>query len=279
MIFEKEKAMTHYGLWRSGTVLLFLFMFAMTFVCIAPPLQAADPQDNPSGFSFHKPRIFFGGHAGMNFPRAKGEIFNTAIRDLTLEKSDFHAPVYGGDFGVYIGSHFAAVGSFDYARASALSEYRHFVEDNGSPITQTTRFSQWSVLGTFRYYPIKTGETVGNYSWIPTRILPYVGAGAGLVHYDFSQEGDFVNSVTYDIITDKLSTSNPALMTHVSAGMDFAITRRIIVNVEGRYSWAKADISVGINGIRPDYYFGSSSYAPRVDLNALRAVGGVYFRF
>jgi opacity protein-like surface antigen len=271
--------MTHYGFRSSGTVLLFLFMFSVIFVCIVRPLPAADPQDNPSGFSFHSPRIFFGGHAGMNFPQAKGAIFNTAIRDLTLEKSDFHAPVYGGDFGVYIGSHFAVVGSFDYSRVSARSEYRHFVEDNGNSIFQTTRFSQWSVLGTFRYYPIKTGETVGNFSWIPTRILPYVGAGLGLAHYDFTQEGDFVNFANYDINTDKLFTSNPALMTHVSAGMDFALTRRIIVNVEGRYSWAKGDISVGLNGIRPDYYFGSSAYAPQVDLNAFRVVGGVYFRF
>jgi opacity protein-like surface antigen len=265
--------MTYSKSWKSCAFLFVLFFPAMIFLLFSTPLQAANSQDNQSGFSFKKPKIFFGGHAGMNFPQAKGEIFSTAIRDLTLKKSDFQSPTCGFDFGVYINSHFAAVASLDYARATKKTEYRDFVEDNGNPIIQTTRFSQFSFLGTLRYYPRKMGEVVGSYSWIPNRILPYVGGGAGLAHYSFSQQGDFVNSTNYSIFTDLLSTQNPALMTHLSAGLDFVLTRRIIANVEGRYSWAHGDISTGLTGYSRDYWFDS------MDLNGLKTIGSISFRF
>jgi opacity protein-like surface antigen len=245
----------------------------MIFLLGSAPLHAADPDDHPSGFSFHAPRIFFGAHAGMNFPQAKGDIFGVAIRDLTLEKSDFHAPDFGGDFGVYLNSHFAAVGSFDYARSNTTSEYRHFIEDNGNPIKQTTRFSQWSLLGSLRYYPWKTGEVIGNRSWIPTRVLPYVAAGLGIVRYNFSQQGDFVDFSTFVINSDSLLTKKSALMTHLSAGIDFAVTPRIVLNLETRYSWANGSISNGLDRFTPDYAFDS------IDLNGLKALGGIYFRF
>jgi opacity protein-like surface antigen len=259
--------------WGSCAFLFALLLPATIFSIFATPLQAADAQDNQSGFTFHPPKIFFGGHVGMNFPQAKGDIFNTAIRDLTLEKSDFQSPIFGFDFGFYIRSHFAAVGSLDYARITNKSEYRHFVEDNGNPILQTARFSQWSLLGTLRYYPRKLGEVVGSYSWIPTRILPYAGAGVGLAHYRFSQEGDFVIFKNLDITTDQLLSKNPALMTHLSAGVDFVLAPQIIANVEGRYSWSHGNVSMGIAKYIPDYSFDS------IDLNGLKAVAGIYFRF
>jgi opacity protein-like surface antigen len=258
---------------RSEAFLFIPLLSAMIFMLFATPLQAADPQDNQSKFSFHKPKIFFGGHAGINFPQAKGDIFGTAIHDLTLKKSDFQSPIFGFDFGVYIHSHFAAVASLDYGRALKKSEYRDFVEDNGNSIIQTNRLSQFSLLGTLRYYPRKTGEKVGSYSWIPTRILPYVGAGAGLVHYNFSQQGDFVNFTNDAIFTDLLVSKNPALMTQLSAGLDFVLTRRIIANVESRYSWAHGDISMGLAGYSRDYLFDS------IDLNGLKTIAGISFRF
>jgi opacity protein-like surface antigen len=269
--------MTPTSSWRSISFLLVLLLSFIIFLLNATPLKAADPGEHPSGFMLHAPKVFFGAHSGMSFPQATGDIFNVSIRDLTLGKRDFRAPVYGLDFGVYIRSHFAVVGSFDYARTTTDSEYRHFAEDNGNSIRQTTCFSQWSLLGTVRYYPRKTGEIIGSYSWIPTRIMPYAAAGTGIAHYNFSQQGDFVKfnqkTLLYDINTDKLISQNPAWVTHVSAGVDFVITSHILLNVEGRYSWAKGDISTGLTSYGPDYLFDS------INLNGLKAIGGIYFRF
>jgi hypothetical protein len=62
-------------------------------------------------------------------------------------------------------------------------------------------------------------------------------------------------------------------MTHLSAGLDVAVTSRIVVNVEARYSWANGDVSMGLTPYRPDYSFNS------IDLNGLKAMGGIYLRF
>lgn len=119
--------MTYSKSWKSCAFLFVLFFPAMIFLLFSTPLQAANSQDNQSGFSFKKPKIFFGGHAGMNFPQAKGDIFGTAIRDLTLKKSDFRSPAFGFDFGFYIRSHFAAVASLDYGSPLWLDDYMVFV--------------------------------------------------------------------------------------------------------------------------------------------------------
>lgn len=252
---------------RLGVRLFLLLLFAIVLVTIAAPLPAEGAQNGSPDFSLGEPHLFIGGHVGMNLPRANSDLFSMVQRELTLEKSDFQAPMFGGDLGITFRSQFAAVISFDYARTSKASESRNFVEDNGDPIRQTTHFSLMPITGTLRFYPLKLGETVGSYVWIPTRILPYVGAGGGIVRYNFNQAGDFVDFRTYDIFSAELESSGFVPTVHVSGGIDVSLTQLIFVNVEARYSWANADLSRDFAGFEP------------IDLAGLRLVGGIYFRF
>jgi len=244
-----------------------LLLSACFLVLSASPLQAADPEDHPSGFRFNAPRVFVGGHMGMNFPRAKSDFFDMTTRELTLEKKDFRTEIYGFDFGVIFHPNFAAVANYDYGRTTQRSEVRNFVEDNGDPITQKTRLTLTSFVGTLRYYPRKMGESVGSYTWVPTRILPYVGAGMGVVHCSLFQYGDFVDNETYNIFTTSLDSKSNGLTKHVAGGLDIAVSSRWVVNVEMRYSWAKAELTEDFVGFDP------------IDLNGLKVIGGVYFRF
>ncbi len=142
------------------------------------------PQESPSGFRLGEPRMFIGGHAGINFPRAGSDLFDMIARELTLGKSDFRSSVVGFDFGPIFRSRYAAVFSMEYSRATAASESRDFVEEDGSAITQTTRFTQVPVTATFWFYPAKMGEKVGSYAWVPARFLPYLGGGGGRLTVD-----------------------------------------------------------------------------------------------
>jgi len=258
--------MAHIGSAGSSIRLLVLLLSAVLSAPLAGSLRAEE-QDHPSGFRLREPRVFIGGHAGINLPQASSDLFAMVTRELTLQKKDFRAPTAGFDVGVPFGSRFAIVFSFDYARTSKRSESRNFVEDNGDPITQTTRFSLMPLTATFRFYPIKQGERVGSYAWIPARILPYVGAGGGVVRYNFEQYGDFVDTVTLDIFPADLSSKGFAATEHVTTGIDIGITPVIFANVEARYSWAKADLSRDFAGFQP------------IDLAGLRLIGGIYFRF
>lgn len=246
------------------------FLFPLLFLVLASfalPLYAGNADNGDSDFSIRKPRVFIGGHLGGNFPRASSDIFHMITRVLTLEKSDFRAPMGGFDVGVPFQSRFAAVFSFEYSRTSPYSESRDYVDENGDPITQQTRLSQIPVTGTLRFYPRKMGENVGSYAWVPNRVLPYIGAGAGFVHYNFEQYGDFVDESTLTIFRASFESSGSTVTTHVAAGIDIGLASRTFANFEARYSWAEADLSRDFVGFQP------------IDLSGLRAVGGIYFRF
>ncbi len=259
--------MAHIGTPGFGVRLFVLLLSAFTLAPLTGFLRAEEQQDHPSGFLLREPRVFIGGHAGINLPQASSDLFAMVTRELTLQKKDFRAATVGFDVGVPLHSRFAIVFSFDYARTSPRSESRNFVEDNGDSITQTTRFSLMPLTATLRFYPIKQGETVGSYAWIPTRILPYVGAGGGIVRYNFEQFGDFVDIETLDIFPADLYSKGFAATEHVVTGMDIGITPTIFANIEARYSWAKADLSRDFSGFQP------------IDLAGLRLMGGIYFRF
>ncbi len=247
-----------------------LYTFPLLLVLLASfasPLRAGDPDNGKSDFSISKPHVFIGGHIGVNLPQTASDIFSMVTRELTLEKSDFRATTGGFDIGVPFADRFAAVFSFDYSRTSPFSESRDFVRENGDPIEQQTRFSLMPITGTLRFYPIKMGESVGSYAWVPTRVLPYLAGGAGAVHYGFRQTGSFVDRDTLTIFDDAFESSGTVWTKHLAAGVDIGLTPRIFANVEGRYSWAEAHLSRDFQGFRP------------IDLSGLRLVGGIYFRF
>ena len=243
-----------------------MLFFAVAIANQGPLLHAKDGT-SAAGFNLRKPRVFVGGHVGFNMPRANSDLFDMVTRELTLEKSDFRAATFGGDFGIPIASNFAVVLSFDYARSKTNSESRDYVEDNGDPIVQTTRFTQVPFTATFRYYPRKMGESVGSYAWIPTRFNPYAAVGVGALHYKFEQFGRFVDSTTLNIFKTSLQSSGFVATEHVGGGIDISLTPMIFLNGEARYSWADADLSRDFTGFDP------------ISLSGFKILGGVNFRF
>jgi hypothetical protein len=265
-----------------NTSLMALLLFAAPAMFFTTPLQAASDQSSSKFGMDRSALLLLGLHMGGNIPQAKGYLFGQLTNTLTLDKSDFRAPVYGFDIGTAFHPHFAAIASFDYTRFTKDSEYRRYIDNNGDSIVQTTRLYQTSLVGTLRYYPIKMGETVGSYTWIPARVLPYIGAGGGVIYYGLTQCGDFVDERTYDIYYDKYTSRTPALIKHVAAGFDVSLSSRIVVNMEARYSWANAGMSTWKNTISQDYNFllkGSTHANSEVDLSGLKVIGGLYIRF
>jgi len=220
-----------------------------------------------SDFNPRKPKAFAGGYIGLDVPKAGSDVYDMVTRELTLEKSDFRAALFGGDFGVPVSSHFAIVGSFEYSRSKTKSESRDYVEDNGDPIEQTTQLSRYPITATLRYYPGKTGEFAGSYAWIPTRLNPYIGGGGGALGYTLNQSGSFVDKSTMNIFRTSLKSDGWTPTIHITGGIDINLTPRIFVNGEARYSWARADLSKDFTGFDP------------IDLSGVRIRGGIYFRF
>lgn len=231
------------------------------------PDPAVTTQNSPSGFSLGGHNLFFGGHAGMNFPNAASDLFDMVTRELTLERKDFRSPFFGFDFGISLKSHYALVFTWEFSTVNQASEFRHYVEDNGNSIVQTTGFRQMPVIATFRYYPWKTGEEVGSYAWIPSRFIPYIAGGGGIMHYRFQQKGSFVDSNTLDIFYANLTSKGFTPVAHLAGGFDISLTPRLFANFEGRYMFANAHLSEAFTSFKP------------IDLKGLKTSGGLYIRF
>jgi opacity protein-like surface antigen len=240
-----------------------IMFFMIVFTNTAAHAQVSSSSD----FNQRKPTVFAGGHIGFSMPKAGSDIYDMVTRELMLKKSDFRAAVFGGDFGVPISSHFAVVAGFEYSSSKTKSESRGYTESNGDPIEQTTQLSQFPITVTARYYPVKTGEFVVSYAWIPTRLNPYIGGGGGALGYSFNQSGRFVDTSNMNIFSTKLKSDGWTPSVHISGGVDINLTPRIFVNGEARYSWASANLSNDFTGFDP------------IDLSGFRILGGINFRF
>src|SRR5258706_9811838 len=154
---------------------------------VAQPCSAQSPD-----FLFGQPRGTVAIRTGLLMPRAGSDLFTFVQDQLTVTRKDFNAPAVGLDLDIAITPRATAVAGFDFSGSTANSEYRNFVDNKRLPIQQTTQLRESNVSGSVKMALTPRGREVSQHAWIPSMITPYVGAGAGLMHYTFSQVGDFV---------------------------------------------------------------------------------------
>ncbi|HEY0671978.1 MAG TPA: outer membrane beta-barrel protein [Longimicrobiales bacterium] len=238
-----------------------LLLAAVIGIVTATP---AFPQD---GYLFGMPRATLTVHVGAAGPAANDELFRFFTDQLTLDRSDFTAPTIGFDIGMRVHPRFDVLLSVASAHSSDDSEFRDFVEVNDQPIEQTTKLSRTAVTAGLKAHLTSQGRSLGRYAFIPTRVSPYVGAGAGVMWYRLRQEGDFVDFETLDIFADYFESDGATFTANVFAGGNLWLKPRWGLNLETRYSWAKADLH------------DSFSDFEQVDLRGWQLTAGVSVRY
>jgi hypothetical protein len=241
---------------------------ALAFALLALHPASAGAQPSPD-FLFGSPKGMIGVRSGWLFASANSDLFTFVERHLTVEGTDFNAPAIGVDAEFAMTPRLSAIAGFDYARASKNSEYRDFVDNQRLPITQTTRLSELNLSGSVKFAVTPRGREISSRAWIPAAVTPYVGAGGGIMKYEFLQFGDFidVDSANSDIFTDTFRSSGWTPSAHVFGGVDVRVYKRLYVSVEGRYLWS--------NGT-PDRDF--IDFDP-IDLAGLKATVGLHYMF
>ena len=204
--------------------------------------QVALAQGGP-GFLFTRPSVTFSVRAGYDVPRASSEIFNFVVDSLTVKKSDFNSPAIAADLGIHVTERLDLVLGIGYAISEIQSEFRDWVDGDDLPIEQTTRHSKLPFTLSARYHLRDRGRTLGRFAWVPTRFSPYVGAGGGLIRYEFEQVGDFVDFETLDVFTDRFLSDGAAATAHLFGGFQASVGGQFVLMVEGRYSWSKEPMS------------------------------------
>jgi hypothetical protein len=202
----------------------------------APSARSAD-------FLFGRPTRSFGIRGHWLFARAGSDVFDFVTEHLTLDKEHFNAPGFAADVAFALTSRLQLEAGVELSRMARGSEYRAFVDNNLLPIEQRTSLRTTQLSAGIRYALTPRGDDVSRLAWIPRRIVPFVGAGAGMMHYEFSQTGDFVDFVDLSVFPDSFRSRGWAPTAHVLGGVDLQIYRGLYGTVQGRYVLAAGELT------------------------------------
>jgi hypothetical protein len=210
----------------------------------APASAAAFSQSRSqqADFLFGNPKGFIGFRIGRFFPRADSELFDMVTDELTLEKSDFWSWNLGFDGGANLHEHVDLIFSLDYSKRTVDSEFRDYVDDRDLPIAQTTRFERLPLTAGIKVLLVPRGRQVGRFSFVPSRFVPFVGAGAGFMWYRFRQVGDFVDFDTYEIFPANLESRGWTPTVYAGGGADINLVNRLYLTMDVRYFWASTEL-------------------------------------
>jgi opacity protein-like surface antigen len=241
-------------------------------VATALLLGAADTvtaQSAGDGYLFHRPVVTLSVRGGYSHANAASDVFQDVTQNLTLDRGDFSSLSVTGDVAVPVTERVELVFSGAYSRAKHKSAFRDLVDNNELPIEQTTTFERVPLTASVRLDLGAAGRSIGRLAWIPSRVVPYVGAGIGGMRYRFRQEGDFVNFATNAVFSSVLDTEAAQKWTLVEqgmAGVDYNFTPQLGLSLDARYLHARGELGSSFKGY------------DKIDLSGVTATIGLSLR-
>lgn len=206
-----------------------------TLTAAAHPALAQSGQ----GFLFSEPKISVSLRAGFDRANAASDLFDFSRQQLTLSRGDFSGAGGGLDIGVRIARRLDFTVGAAASGSSHASEFRRYLDANNAPITQNTSFVRVPVTAGLKLWVSPPGRSIGRLAWVPSRTALYVGGGAGAMWYRFRQAGDFVETPSLDIFTDKFEARGWTPTANATGGLEFSIAPRLALTGEVRYQWAR----------------------------------------
>jgi len=248
------------------------FCLSLLVVLSVAANAAAQNPPNPirrpaPDFLFSSPHGSITVRGSWLFARGGSDWYDFVTDQLTLARKDFNAPGVGVDGNIPLTPRLDVQVSFDFSRSSRLSEYRDWLDNNRLPIEQTTSLREMNLSGNIRYALLDRGRELSRLVWVPRTVVPYVGAGAGVLHYKLEQVGDFVDFVDLSVFPSTFESHHWTPSAQVFGGVDVRVLKRVYVTVDGRYLWAASELGRDWIDFEP------------IDLAGFRLSGGVNFIF
>ena len=231
------------------------------------PHQAMAQTGSGDGFLFHVPRASLSFRLGLARPSADSKVFEFTSDKLTVGRGGFTGFSAAADLDFNIFRRLAfQMGAAVSARETG-SEYRDFVDNDDLPIEQTTMFRRAPVTAGLKLYLTSPGRSVGTLAWVPSKVVPYIAGGAGVMYYAFRQSGDFVEFENLEVFPSTLESSGWTSVAYGSAGVSYSLSARMGLVTEARYDRANARMGADFQGF------------DRIDLSGLSLSTGLHLRF
>ena len=195
------------------------------------------------GYFFHRPRVSLTFRGGYDRPTAGSDLYGFVTEQLTVSKGDFATSGMQADLGIRLSERTELVLSSGTAKRDVASEFRKYIDNNDQPIEQVTRLQRTPVAVGLRYALTSPGDRISKFAWIPARITPWVGGGAGVMSYKFRQTGDFVDFQTLNVFSDTYEASGWAPMAYANIGTELRLTTRFSLMADLRYTAARGNLN------------------------------------
>src|SRR5262245_5326159 len=237
---------------KTGAIMRYWLPAVLVLVAGATAHAAPDEQDAPASiqrprgdpdFLFGRPGGTFGIRGSWIFNREGSDWYDFVTDQLTIDRGALNAPAVTLEVGFSLSPRFDVLAGVDFSGSSTSSEYRRFVDHNRLPINQRPELKGTTISGSVRYALIPRGREVGSVAWVPSSIVPYVGAGGGAHWFKLNQQGDFVDFVDLSVFSDVFVSSGWSPSAHVFGGADVKLHKRMYLTVYARCAWTKGSLS------------------------------------
>lgn len=216
--------------------------FAAASLGFAGSADAAPPPGSDGAFTFR---------LGGFFPSGSGDFWNANEQAFTLDHSDFNGAMGGVGYTAALNNYVEFGGNIDFYGESTRSADRFFTDQFGNPILHDTRFEEIPLTLDIKVLPAgryaRRGPEGKHYVRRP---VPYLGAGIGMIYWQYEEEGDFVDS-NLNVVYDRLKDSGTAFEKHVLAGVEFPVSPMWGITLEGRYSWSDTSVGGAFTTVNP----------------------------
>ena len=176
---------------------------------------------------------------------------------LFFDISQFNGATVGAEWLVALGDHVDAGLGVGFYANTVPAVYTYLINDDGSEIAQDLRLRITPVTATVRFLPLGRRGPV----------RPYIGAGASIYWWRYSETGQFVDANDSGIFYDTFAASGTDVGPVVFGGITVPVGPAGI-GTEIRYQ-------AGTGELPPDLGFAGSA----IDLGGLSVLATVSFRF
>jgi len=212
---------------------------ALLFAAVAAPASAQIVQSVSFGAGFFQPRGFDRRVDGdvLVANLTQPDVLPGVSGSLSFDIGEFRGMPLFGEWNLAINKRLEVSAGLSYFTNKVDSVYADLVNcplppcapPGGTEIEQELRLTMLPISGLVRFFPM--GD--------PTGIQPYLGGGVAAIRFTYTETGEFVDTTTFEIFSDKYTAKGTAFGAIILGGVRFPLGGDVYgLTVEGKYQFA-----------------------------------------